>query len=113
MMSRSRHRPPSTKKKRDAAVATPTGAPGSLRVRALSYDYEPGYRIPPHHHDWHQLVYAISGVMTVRTPKGTFVVPARRAVWIPAPVTHAIDIAGRVAMRTLYFSPKAVTLRPL
>ena len=43
--------------------------------------------------------------MTVRTGKGTSVVPTHRAVWIPAKVPHCIAISGVVAMRTLYLRP--------
>ncbi len=76
-------------------------------VEVLAHDYPSGHRIKPHHHDRHQLVYARSGVMTVQTPDGTWVVPPHRAVWIPRDVTHAIEISGPVAMRTLYLGGPA------
>jgi AraC-like DNA-binding protein len=75
-------------------------------VRSLSYDYPPGHRIAAHEHREHQLVYALSGVMTVHTPRGTWVVPTHRAVFIPGRVEHSIEIAGEVKMRTLYFAPQ-------
>ena len=59
--------------------------------------------MPEHFHPEDQLVYAIRGVMTVRTIQGTWVVPAQRAVWIPARVPHRISMSGPVSMRTLYF----------
>lgn len=74
-------------------------------MRSLAYEYESGHAIVPHTHDWHQLVYATEGVMTVRTQDGTWVVPANRGVWVPAHLEHAIDISGRVSMRTLYVRP--------
>jgi AraC-like DNA-binding protein len=37
---------------------------------------------------------------------GTWVVPADRAVWIPASVPHTIAMSGTVAMRTLYMKPR-------
>lgn len=40
--------------------------------------------------------------MTVRTFDGTWVVPPRRAVWIPAKTPHSIVMSGTVSMRTLY-----------
>ena len=42
--------------------------------------------------------------MTVRTGDGMWVVPAHRAVWIPAGVPHSITMSGSVAMRTLYMT---------
>lgn len=71
-------------------------------VVGLAADYPPGARIPAHRHDATQLVFAVRGVMTVTTEQGTWVVPPERAVWVPAGVTHAIRMTGRVAIRTLY-----------
>ena len=79
---------------------------GAGEVRTLSWDYPPDYRVPLHFHDWHQLIYATSGVMTTHTPDGTWVVPTQRAVWVPARVEHAIEMSGAVSMRTLYLSTR-------
>src|SRR5262245_43150416 len=76
-----------------------------VRIRALAYNYAPGAKLPVHYHDWAQLIYASSGVMSVHTEAGSWVVPAQRAVWVPAEVRHRIDMSGPVAMRTLYLSP--------
>src|SRR5262249_33567024 len=64
-----------------------------------------GYRIDPHHHSWHQLLFASSGAMTVSTSRASWMVPTGRAVLIPAHSIHAIRMWGQVDMRTLYFSP--------
>jgi len=64
-----------------------------------------GHRIREHAHDWHQLVHAIEGVMTVETAEGLWVVPPHRAVWIPAGHRHAVRMTGRTWMRTLYLRP--------
>lgn len=61
------------------------------------------HHIGSHAHEWHQLVYATDGVMTVFTSTGTWVVPSQRAVWIPANFEHAVRTTGVVRMRTLYF----------
>ena len=76
-----------------------------VRIRSLAITYASGYRIPPHHHDWAQLIYASRGVMSVHTATGAWVVPTHRAVWVPAEVEHAIEMSGEVAMRTLYLAP--------
>jgi AraC-like DNA-binding protein len=75
-------------------------------ILTLTRDYPPGHTIPLHFHNRDQLVYASRGVMTVRTGRGTWVVPAQRAVWIPAGVPHTITMSGTVAMRTLYMKPQ-------
>jgi AraC-like DNA-binding protein len=71
-------------------------------VVPYSKDYSPGHIIPLHFHNWDQLVYASRGVMTVRTEQSMWVVPTRRAVWIPKNRPHTITMSGSVYMRTLY-----------
>ena len=77
----------------------------SISVRSLGLCMPAGHRIESHRHDWHQLVFATEGVMTVETPGGNWVVPAQRAVWIPADFEHSIRMTGQVRMQTLYFRP--------
>ena len=81
-------------------------------ITSLTRDYPAGHVIPLHFHDRDQLVYASRGVMTVRTVDGVWVVPTRRAVWIPALVPHTISMSGTVAMRTLYLRPRLAKKLP-
>jgi AraC-like DNA-binding protein/quercetin dioxygenase-like cupin family protein len=62
-----------------------------------------GTRLDPHLHRESQLVYAATGTMQVTTPKGRWLVPPDRAVWVPARLVHAIDVLADIEMRTLYF----------
>src|SRR5262249_4537935 len=89
---------------RQPMIWQPERRPGC--VRCLSYDYGGGHRVPSHVHDWHQLVYAVRGVMTVSTTTGSWIVPPHRAVWMPAKVEHEIRMSGPVSMRTLYLLPR-------
>ena len=57
-------------------------------------------------------MFAASGVMTVETPAGCWIVPPNRGVWVPARTTHAIRMSGAVAMRTLYVPPALATALP-
>ena len=43
-----------------------------------------------HEHPVHQLAWADTGVLTVATAEGTWVLPPSRALWIPTGVRHAI-----------------------
>ena len=79
----------------------PLGTTGA-DVRTWARDYPGQYLIPAHYHDRDQLVHASRGVMTVATGAATWVVPPRRAVWVPAGVSHEIATSGVVEMRTLY-----------
>jgi len=87
-----------SKTRHSVEVCPPLPSP----VTALAYELEHGRVIAPHQHPEDQLVYASHGVMTVRTPAGTWVVPAQRAVWIPAGIAHSVQMSGAVSMRTLY-----------
>ncbi len=60
-------------------------------------------RIDWHDHAEHQLVYPSSGVLQVHTSRGAWVVPPRRAVWLPAGVPHSHRAHGRTQMLTLAF----------
>ena len=73
---------------------------------ALGFDYPNGYRVRHHRHRRDQLVFASRGVLQVAATEGTFVVPASRALWMPAGVGHEIRASGRVAMRTLYLKSR-------
>ena len=74
-------------------------------VVAMAKDFPDGHCIAMHQHARSQLLYAASGVMTVSTESGVWVVPPLRAVWIPAGTPHQILVSGRLAMRTLYIDP--------
>jgi AraC-like DNA-binding protein len=94
---------------RQSAIACPS-LPSP--VTTLTYDFIHGHEIPEHFHPEDQLVYACRGVMTVRTADGSWVVPAQRAVWIPARTPHSIIMSGAVSMRTIYFRARLVRRLP-
>jgi AraC-like DNA-binding protein len=72
-------------------------------VHLVARHYRKGTRLDPHMHREAQLVYAAKGTMQVTTPKGRWLVPPDRAVWVPARLAHAIDVLADIDMRTLYF----------
>src|SRR6202140_600126 len=72
-------------------------------VHLVAVQYKKGTRLEPHLHREAQLVYAARGTMQVTTPKGRWLVPPDRAVWVPARLEHAIDVLADIEMRTLYF----------
>lgn len=75
-------------------------------LASVSVELAHGQVIAEHSHPEDQLLFASSGVMTLGTKQGVWVVPPRRAVWIPADTPHAVAMSGPVSMRTLYFHPK-------
>ena len=74
-------------------------------IVAVAKEFSAGHVTPPHQHSRSQFLYASSGVMTVKTDKGIWVVPPMRAVWIPANTMHALEVSGHLSMRTLYINP--------
>ncbi len=104
-------------------VANQTKTPFSDRVDhvmnvprdivAMGLDYPSGYVIPFHRHPRAQLLYAVSGVMTVTTEKGIWVVPPQRGLWIPPLMEHRITTSGQLSMRTLYIKRDAALGLPI
>lgn len=76
-----------------------------LVVRSLRTVLRDGHAIEAHAHDWHQLIYASAGIMTVTADKGLWVVPPHWAIWAPAGVAHAISFSGASSFATLYLRP--------
>ncbi len=74
--------------------------------------YPAGHVVPPHRHLRAQLLYAVSGIMTVITEKGTWTVPPQQAVWIPPDVGHEVHMPVAVSMRSLYIHPDSVADLP-
>ncbi len=58
-----------------------------------------------HTHTDHQLAWAASGVLTVRTAATAWVLPPTRALWIPAGIRHETLSAGSATMRSMYLQP--------
>jgi AraC-like DNA-binding protein len=91
-------------KKRQGGKTQVRAADDAILVRSFAVRHTSPHTIAPHSHDWHQLIYASEGVLWVRTAQGDWVVPPNRAVWVPAGVEHAIEMAGAVLVQTLYLS---------
>ncbi|WP_241608861.1 AraC family transcriptional regulator [Rosenbergiella epipactidis] len=76
-------------------------------VNPLAHDYSHGEREPWHQHRCAQLLYSLSGVVSVHTAQGCWIIPPSRGVWLPAGVVHQLTITGKVAARTLFVDPFA------
>ena len=71
-------------------------------MAAMEIDYPSGASTGLHAHPRGQLLYAIEGVMIVRSAAGTWVVPPNRAVWLVAGLTHEVRMCGAVKIRTVF-----------
>ena len=81
-------------------------------IAATATNYAPGDEIAWHSHPRAQLIYGISGVLTVHTEAGRWVLPPERAVWVPAGMEHRSDITGEVRMRSLFVAADAAKALP-
>jgi AraC-like DNA-binding protein/quercetin dioxygenase-like cupin family protein len=94
-------------------AADGAGAPGADSVQGaavivVTFPMPAGLVFDWHTHPDHQLAWAASGVLTVRTDAAdpaTWVLPPSRALWIPAGLRHETLSAGTATMRTLYIRP--------
>ncbi|MBC8338611.1 MAG: helix-turn-helix transcriptional regulator [Rhodospirillales bacterium] len=81
-------------------------------IAATATNYGPGDEIDWHSHPRAQLIYGISGVLTVITEAGRWVLPPERAVWVPGGIKHRSDISGEVRMRSLFVAAEAAKALP-
>jgi AraC-like DNA-binding protein len=72
------------------------------QIRASSVAWAAAYTWRDRKSSWGQLLFASRGMLTVHTEAGLWVVPAHRAVWVPAECRHSVEIAGGIAMRALH-----------
>src|SRR5580700_9207503 len=105
-MSKKRQMGNGSRRIRKVTSTSAAGGPtdDEIVVRTFVVRHTNDYVIPPHAHDWHQLIYASEGVMWVQTAEGDWVVPPSRAVWVPAGIEHGIEMTGTVLVQTLYLS---------
>ena len=76
-------------------------------IAALADSLPAGTTIPAHSHRRAQLIYAVSGTMSVEADGCLWTLPPSHALWVPPGVVHQIAMAGPVEMRTLYVEPRA------
>ncbi len=81
-------------------------------IVALGRDYPDGFHIEPHQHRRGQLMSAISGLIVLTTPDGTWVMPPQRGMWIPGGVEHSVRAVGLVRMQSLYLDPEEAEAMP-
>lgn len=75
---------------------------------AFAHCYETNQHVAEHEHRRGQLLHLSSGVLTVTTRAGRWMMPRDHALWIPAGVRHAVDTIGSVAMHSVYVRPGAI-----
>jgi AraC-like DNA-binding protein len=81
-------------------------------IIALCETFPDAHDVHAHLHQRAQLFCPMSGLAMASTSHGTWVVPCRRALWIPAGVRHELRMEGVVEMQSLYFDTGVFTDMP-
>jgi Cupin domain len=76
-----------------------------MTVRAQSIPAR--HYFPEHAHRWNQLVYAISGVLTVAVERRSFVISPEQAVWLPTGLRHRVGSLFGAEFRSLWIADEA------
>ncbi len=81
-------------------------------MAAMDVNYPDGASTGWHSHPRGQLLYAIEGVMIVRSAEGTWIVPPNRALWLAAGQEHDVKMSGEVKIRTVFIDATTVRHMP-
>ncbi|MDQ4135015.1 MAG: helix-turn-helix transcriptional regulator [Pseudomonadota bacterium] len=79
--------------------------PYSMTARAQSIPAR--HYFPEHVHDWNQMVYAISGVLTVAVEGRSLVISPEQAVWLPTGLRHRVGTLLGAEFRSLWIADEA------
>lgn len=79
--------------------------PEPMTVRAQSIPAR--HYFPEHKHNWNQMVYAISGVLTVAVEGRSFVISPEQAVWLPTGLRHRVGSLLGAEFRSLWIAAEA------
>lgn len=75
-------------------------------IISIKYIYKDGVVEPFHHHQVHQFLHLIKGVLRVYAQNRCWVIVPSRGLLIPAGVQHSLMAIGNVDLRALYIQPK-------
>ncbi|HEY2658798.1 MAG TPA: helix-turn-helix transcriptional regulator [Caulobacteraceae bacterium] len=82
-------------------------------VIAIGNELAAGHVVLAHRHRRCQLLYSPSGVLTVATEQGAWVVPRQHCLWLPSGVEHEVKAVGPLHTRSLFLEPTAVADMPV
>jgi len=93
-------------------IEAPPGVmpPHPMTVRAQSIPARHSFQ--EHAHAWHQMVYAISGVLTVAVEGQSLVISPEQAVWLPTGLRHRVGSLFGAEFRSLWIADEAGTGLP-
>ncbi|WP_279526907.1 AraC family transcriptional regulator [Paludibacterium purpuratum] len=63
--------------------------------------------VRPHRHTWAQFLYCSSGVMSVTTEIGSYVMTPDMGLWIPPNIEHSVEMVQQIQQESLYVGGSA------
>ena len=91
-----------------AAIVDAIDLHRSRDVRAGAFSWRsPDLVTGWHHHSYHQIEYALTGVAEVETSAGRYLLPPEQAIWIPFGLSHNTTLRG-VESISVFFDPGMV-----
>ena len=87
----------------DVSAVARVADPG--QVRAVEWREDAARDTAPHAHAPGQLIGSLSGLLSVHTPEGWWVVPATHAIWVPPGVVHGVRAHGPFRGWSVYVAP--------
>jgi AraC-like DNA-binding protein len=87
-------------------LSIPAGVPPQP-ITMLAQSIPARHEFPEHAHEWHQVVYAIHGVLMVTAAKRSFVISPDQAVWLPSGANHRVGSLLGAEFRSLWIAVNA------
>lgn len=88
-------------------IAAPPGLAPPKPMTLRGQSIPPRHYFPEHTHGWNQMVYAISGVLTVAVEGRTLVISPEQAVWLPTGLRHRVGTLLGAEFRSLWIADEA------
>jgi AraC-like DNA-binding protein len=88
-------------------IEAPPGLPPPKPMTMRAQSIPARHQFPEHVHDWNQVVYAISGVLTVAVEGRSFVISPEQAMWVPTSLQHRVGTLLGAEFRSLWLSDEA------
>lgn len=85
-------------------ITAPPDAPPPRPMTVRAQSIPPRHQFSEHAHGWHQLVYAITGVLTVAVEGRSFVISPAQAVWLPTGQRHRVGSLLGAEFRSLWIA---------
>lgn len=93
-------------------LETPADAPPPAPITVRAQTLPPRSHFAEHAHDWAQVVYAVSGVLTVALRGASFVISPEQAVWLPPCAPHRVGSLHGAEFRSLWIAIEAAQAMP-